>query len=33
MANLTRYTPFDEMVSLREAMDRLFAESFKEARR
>ena len=28
MANLTRYNPFNEVVSLREAMDRLFAESF-----
>jgi HSP20 family protein len=28
MANLTRYTPFDEMVSLRSAMDRLFEDSF-----
>lgn len=28
MANLTRYNPFNEAVSLREAMDRLFAESF-----
>ena len=28
MANLSRYNPFDEMVSLRDAMDRLFAESF-----
>jgi HSP20 family protein len=28
MANLTRSNPSDEMVSLREAMDRLFAESF-----
>jgi HSP20 family protein len=28
MANLTGYTPFDEMGSLRDAMERLFAESF-----
>ena len=28
MANITRYHPFDDMVSLREAMDRLFADSF-----
>jgi HSP20 family protein len=28
MANLTRYNPFSEMVSLREAMDRLFEDSF-----
>ena len=28
MANITRYTPFDEMVSLRSAMDRLFEDSF-----
>jgi HSP20 family protein len=28
MANITRYNPFSEMVSLREAMDRLFADSF-----
>lgn len=28
MANLTRYDPFGEMVSLRGAMDRLFDESF-----
>ncbi|HZU01972.1 MAG TPA: Hsp20/alpha crystallin family protein [Ktedonobacteraceae bacterium] len=28
MANLTRYSPFNEMVSLREAMDRLFEDSF-----
>ena len=28
MANLTRYNPFNEMVSLREAMDRLFEDSF-----
>jgi HSP20 family protein len=27
MANLSRYSPFNEMVSLREAMDRLFEES------
>ena len=26
--NLTRYNPFSEMVSLREAMDRLFEDSF-----
>ncbi|HLZ63708.1 MAG TPA: Hsp20/alpha crystallin family protein [Ktedonosporobacter sp.] len=28
MANITRYNPFQEMVSLREAMDRLFEDSF-----
>lgn len=28
MANMTRYNPFNEAVSLREAMDRLFADSF-----
>ncbi len=28
MANLTRYNPFSEVVSLREAMDRLLADSF-----
>ena len=28
MANLTRYNPFSEALSLREAMDRLFADSF-----
>jgi HSP20 family protein len=28
MANLTRYNPFQEAVSLREAMDRLFEDSF-----
>ena len=28
MANLTRYTPFNEAVSLREAMDRLFEDSY-----
>jgi HSP20 family protein len=28
MANLTRWEPFHEMVSLRDAMDRLFDESF-----
>jgi HSP20 family protein len=27
MANLTRYNPFNEFVSLREAMDRLFEDS------
>jgi HSP20 family protein len=27
MANITRYTPFNEIVSLREAMDRLFEDS------
>lgn len=27
MANLTRYNPFSEVVSLREAMDRLFEDS------
>lgn len=28
MANLSRYNPLSEMVSLREAMDRLFEDSF-----
>ncbi|MBE3557771.1 MAG: Hsp20/alpha crystallin family protein [Ktedonobacteraceae bacterium] len=28
MANLARYNPFSEVVSLREAMDRLFEDSF-----
>lgn len=28
MANITRYNPFNEMVSLRDAMDRLFEDSF-----
>ncbi|HZR44233.1 MAG TPA: Hsp20/alpha crystallin family protein [Ktedonobacteraceae bacterium] len=28
MANLTRYNPFNDVVSLREAMDRLFEDSF-----
>lgn len=28
MANIQRYNPFQEMVSLREAMDRLFEDSF-----
>lgn len=28
MANLTRYNPFSEALSLREAMDRLFEDSF-----
>ena len=28
MANLTRFNPFNEAVSLREAMDRLFEDSF-----
>jgi len=28
MANLTRYNPFNEAISLREAMDRLFEDSF-----
>lgn len=28
MANITRYNPFNEFVSLREAMDRLFEDSF-----
>ncbi|HLI70706.1 MAG TPA: Hsp20/alpha crystallin family protein [Ktedonobacteraceae bacterium] len=28
MANITRYNPFDEIVSLRDAMDRLFEDSF-----
>ncbi|MBA2284293.1 MAG: hypothetical protein H0W02_02300 [Ktedonobacteraceae bacterium] len=27
MANLTRHNPFNEVVSLREAMDRLFEDS------
>ena len=27
MANLTRYNPFNDVVSLREAMDRLFEDS------
>jgi HSP20 family protein len=26
--NLTRYNPFNEVVSLRDAMDRLFEDSF-----
>ncbi|GCE24990.1 heat-shock protein Hsp20 [Dictyobacter alpinus] len=28
MANITRYNPFNEAVSLRDAMDRLFEDSF-----
>lgn len=28
MANITRYNPFNEVVSLREAMDHLFEDSF-----
>ncbi len=28
MANLTRYNPFNEAISLRDAMDRLFEDSF-----
>jgi len=28
MANMTRYNPFDDMVSLREAMNNLFEDSF-----
>jgi len=28
MASIVRWTPFDEMVSLREAMDRLYNDSF-----
>jgi HSP20 family protein len=32
MANLTRYNPFNEVVSLREAMDRLFEDSFISSR-
>ena len=28
MANLTRFDPFSEMVTLRQAMDRLFEDSF-----
>ena len=28
MANLTRYNPLNDVVSLREAMDRLFEDSF-----
>lgn len=28
MANITRYSPFNDVVSLREAMDRLFEDSF-----
>jgi hypothetical protein len=28
MANLTRYNPFNEVISLRDAMDRLFEDSF-----
>ncbi len=32
MANVTRYNPFNEVVSLREAMDRLFEDSFISSR-
>jgi HSP20 family protein len=32
MANITRYNPFNEVVSLREAMDRLFEDSFIPSR-
>ncbi|HLG75977.1 MAG TPA: Hsp20/alpha crystallin family protein [Ktedonobacteraceae bacterium] len=32
MANITRYNPFNEVVSLREAMDRLFEDSFISSR-
>jgi HSP20 family protein len=32
MANITRYNPFSEVVSLREAMDRLFEDSFIPSR-
>ncbi len=32
MANITRYSPFNEVVSLREAMDRLFEDSFISSR-
>lgn len=32
MANITRYNPFSEVVSLREAMDRLFEDSFISSR-
>jgi HSP20 family protein len=32
MANITRYNPFSEVVSLREAMDRLFEDSFITSR-
>jgi HSP20 family protein len=28
MANVTRYNPFNEVISLRDAMDRLFEDSF-----
>jgi HSP20 family protein len=28
MANLTRYNPFNEVISLRDAMDRPFEDSF-----
>jgi HSP20 family protein len=28
MANMTRYNPFNEVISLRDAMDRLFEDSF-----
>jgi hypothetical protein len=29
MANITRFDPLNEMVSLRSAMDRLFEDSFE----
>ncbi|GAC1502424.1 MAG: Hsp20/alpha crystallin family protein [Ktedonobacteraceae bacterium] len=32
MANVTRYNPFNEVVSLREAMDRLFEDSIISSR-
>jgi HSP20 family protein len=32
MANITRYNPFNDVVSLREAMDRLFEDSFISSR-
>ena len=32
MANITRYNPFNEVVSLREAMDRLFEDSVISSR-
>jgi HSP20 family protein len=32
MANITRYNPFSEVVSLREAMDHLFEDSFISSR-
>ena len=33
MASIVRWTPFEEMVSMREAMDRLFEESYLRPRR